>query len=276
MANVNATDPFDILHSVGQDSEYSRRNPLRIITIGVGIQGYNDHLLEQIAQHGNGWYRYFDDVQQAESTFSRENWRRIVTPYADQARAQVTWIPETVAYWRIVGYENRVIADANFSGDLREFAEIPSGAATTVLYELQLVQQRRGWAHEFLGTIEVWWVQPISGESRSHASGISGNVAASLEELNDPLLEMGVYAGLSADIYASLDQGGYGTGGDDVFRRLEELYVKHLSLETQLGNLQAYMDVTWLLIELKDQAYQYYWQGDPSPVRGGQGSGNSP
>ena len=64
VANVDATDPFAILESAG-DRDSS--NPLRLITIGVGIGNYNDHLLEQIAQHGNGWYRYLDDAGQAKS-----------------------------------------------------------------------------------------------------------------------------------------------------------------------------------------------------------------
>ena len=59
VANVNATDPFAILESA-YDADAS--NPLRLITIGVGIENYNDYLLEQLAQHGNGWYRYLSDV----------------------------------------------------------------------------------------------------------------------------------------------------------------------------------------------------------------------
>ena len=62
VANVDATDPFAILESAS-DSDSS--NPLRLITVGVGIENYNDVLLEQLAQHGNGWYRYLDDTTQA-------------------------------------------------------------------------------------------------------------------------------------------------------------------------------------------------------------------
>ena len=88
VANVDATNPFAIL-----ESAYDRNalNPLRLITIGVGINNYNDVLLEQLAQHGNGWYRYLDDTGQARATFSRDNWLALSTPFADQTRAQVTW-----------------------------------------------------------------------------------------------------------------------------------------------------------------------------------------
>ena len=135
VANVDATNPFAIL-----ESAYDRNalNPLRLITIGVGINNYNDVLLEQLAQHGNGWYRYLDDTGQARSTFSRDSWLALSTPFADQTRAQVTWDPDLVKSWRIIGYENRVTSDESFAEDRKEFAEIPSGAATTVFYELEL------------------------------------------------------------------------------------------------------------------------------------------
>ena len=125
----NYTNPFAILHNLGEDSDYSRPNPIRIITIGVGIQGYNNELLEQIAQHGNGWYRYLDNVDDAYLTFRPENWRRLINAFADQARAQVTWDQDLVSHWRIVGYENQVTKDATFTQNLREFAEIPAGTA---------------------------------------------------------------------------------------------------------------------------------------------------
>ena len=79
VANVDATDPFAILDSA---HDGDAKNPLRLITIGVGIENYNDYLLEQLAQHGNGWYRYLDDTEQARATFARENWLALSTPFA--------------------------------------------------------------------------------------------------------------------------------------------------------------------------------------------------
>ena len=76
VANVDATDPFAILESTG---EFDATNPIRLITIGVGIGNFNDQLLEQLAQHGNGWYRYLSNTDQARYTFSRENWLALVS-----------------------------------------------------------------------------------------------------------------------------------------------------------------------------------------------------
>ena len=135
VANMDATDPFAILESAG---DHDSQTPLRLITIGVGIENFNDYLLEQLAQHGNGWYRYLTDTAQARATFSRENWLSLSIPFADQTRAQVTWDPNVVDAWRIVGYENRITSDESFTQARHEFAEIPAGAATTVFYELEL------------------------------------------------------------------------------------------------------------------------------------------
>ena len=80
----------------------------------------------------------------------------------------------------------------------------------------------------------------------------------------------------SPDIYASLDQGGYGTGGEDVFRRLDALLDDHSRLEPHLGDHRAYRDVTFPLSTILDQAHQNYWQGrHPPPVRQELGSGGT-
>ena len=166
VANVDATNPFAILESA---HDADNRNPLRLITIGVGIDNYNDSLLEQLAQHGNGWYRYLDDTAQARETFSRQNWLALSTPFADQARAQVTWDPRLVQSWRIIGYENRITPDHTFEQNRREFAELPSGTATTVFYELFLRPEARS-GRATLGEVEVRWVDPSSGNV-AHAVG---------------------------------------------------------------------------------------------------------
>ena len=202
---MDATNPFAIL-----ESAYDRnsRNPLRIITIGVGINNYNDYLLEQLAQHGNGWYRYLNDVDAARRTFSRENWLAISTPFADQARAQVTWNPQVVNSWRIIGYENRVTPDDTFTQDRKEFAEIPSGAATTVFYELELdegaVWRGRGPNNLRLGKVQLRWVKPGTGESRLQSFAIFGEPYSPFETSTDHFLRLGAIVALASDRFSAL------------------------------------------------------------------------
>ena len=201
VANVDATNPFAILESA---TDYDSSNPLRLITIGVGIENYNDYLLEQLAQHGNGWYRYLNDTEQARTTFSRENWLALSIPFADQTRAQVTWNPDVVEAWRIIGYENRITADELFTQARKEFAEIPAGTATTVFYELDMVDYIAPGDAVNLGDVELRWVTPVSNESnRQHAQILARNGDA-LDDNDDALLRMGALVALASDRYSSL------------------------------------------------------------------------
>ena len=247
VANVDATNPFAILDSAG---DYNKENPIRLVTIGVGIANYNDYLLEQLAHHGNGWYRYLDDVEQARLTFSRENWLNLAVPFADQTRAQVTWNPEFVRTWRIVGYENRVTPDEFFTQDRKEFAEIPSGAATTVFYELELTDpaaRRRGTdGLAKLGDVELRWVEPDSGRSRQQFAAVSGHWPQDFDALVDPFLKLGTYVALAADRYSALPVSGY-AHFRSFDRELATLNERIWRLETELGHLTAFDDFTFLL-----------------------------
>ena len=243
VANVDATDPFAILESA---SDTDASNPLRLITIGVGIENYNDALLEQLAQHGNGWYRYLDDTTQARETFSRERWLALSTPFADQTRAQVTWDPTVVQSWRIVGYENRVTPDHTFEQNRKEFAELPSGTSTTVFYELEL--HAGASASAALGSVEVRWVEPATGESRSQSAGVSGRTNVSFGS-GDHLLRLGAIVGLAADRYSRLSTQVEGQTVDaaGVHADLAALQGELDALESRLGGAEAYSDFGFLL-----------------------------
>ena len=250
VANVDATNPFAIL-----ESAYDRNalNPLRLITIGVGINNYNDVLLEQLAQHGNGWYRYLDDTGQARSTFSRDNWLALSTPFADQTRAQVTWDPDLVKSWRIIGYENRVTSDESFAEDRKEFAEIPSGAATTVFYELEMHDRAlaRGGEEVTLAKVELRWVVAETGQSRSQQTEVRGRLDTSLASAGDPLLQLGAIVALSADRYSGLYDDAYVA---EISRDLTELQDRLRALDSSLGGLGAYQDFRFMLEQMAERA----------------------
>ncbi len=260
VANVDATDPFAILESA-YDSDTA--NPLRLITIGVGISNYNDFLLEQLAQYGDGWYRYLSDVHQARSTFSRENWLALSTPFADQTRAQVIWNEDTVESWRMIGYENRITSDESFVEDRKEFAEIPVGAATTVFYELELVEEadRRLARPVELASIDLRWVTPVSGRSNRQSTSISLRGETDFISA-DVMLQFGALVALTADRYGSLPFVGASADIGWELGRLEE----HLSpLATDLGMLDSFHDFSFLLDRMIAAA----------PVESSEGSGYS-
>ena len=241
VANVDATNPFAILESAG---DYDNANPLRLITIGVGIENYNDYLLEQLAQHGNGWYRYLNDTGQARATFSRENWLALSIPFADQTRAQVTWNPEVVESWRIIGYENRITADENFTQARKEFAEIPSGAATTVFYELELVGYAARGDVLNLGDVEVRWVTPVVNEANRQHAQILAQYNDAPNNRDGALLQLGALVALASDRYSSLP---YPDAPYDVHEDIAMLKNDLQSLDRHIGELAAYRDFSFLM-----------------------------
>ena len=245
VANVDATDPFAILDATG-DRDPS--NPLRLITVGVGIANYNDYLLEQLAQHGNGWYRYLDTPAQARAMFGRDNWLALSRPFADQTRAQVRWDSGVVKRWRLVGYENRITSDESFTEDRNEFAEIPGGLSVTAFYELELTEAARpdGGAIE-LGDVELRWLTPVSGEANSQSARITDGAGAD----RSPRLQLSAVVALAADRYSSLlsldDEASGAVRGE--LARLNDMLG---GLSAELGSLEAYRDLRFLLAHLID------------------------
>ena len=238
VANVDATDPFAILEATSAPDGV---NPLRLITIGVGIENYNDQLLEQLAQYGNGWYRYLFSVEQARSTFQRDNWLALASPVADQTRAQVVWDPDVVKSWRIVGYENRVTSAESFTQDRKEFAEIYSGASTTVFYELELHPNFR--QRGPLGQVELRWVEPDSGRGWSQSTDVVGGGRV-VGLYDDPMLGFGAVVALTADRYSAIgDHAEPSRGLAQQLWRLRELTV---DLQGDLGHLAAFNDFAFV------------------------------
>ena len=184
------------------------------------------------------------DEEQARSTFRRDNWLALASPVADQTRAQVVWNPDAVRAWRIIGYENRVTSAASFTQDRQEFAEVYSGAATTVFYELELhddFRQKGG-----LGQVELRWVEPDSGRAWSQSSDVvsSGEVV----RLHDnPLLGFGAVVALTADRYSALgDSPEPHRGYARDLLRLWADYTMDL-LQNDLGHLAAFNDFAYVL-----------------------------
>ena len=247
VANVDATDPFAILDATG---DRDPANPLRLITVGVGIENYNDYLLEQLAQHGNGWYRYLDTPEQAQATFGRGNWLALSRPFADQTRAQVRWDSGVVKRWRLVGYENRITSDESFTEDRNEFAEIPAGLSVTAFYELELTEAARPTGGAInLGEVELRWLTPVSGESNSQMARIVGGAGADRDPQSGARLRLGAVVALAADRYGSLqslDDEASGVVRSELARLNDALD----GLSDQLGSLEAYRDLRFLLAHL--------------------------
>ena len=244
VANVDATNPFAILESARDDNP---ANPIRLITIGVGITNYNDVLLEQLAQHGNGWYRYLSTPEEGQMLFNRENWLALSVPFADQTRAQVVWDENLVSSWRMIGYENRVTSDESFTRAEKKFAELPAGSATTVFFELELVDPYvLGNSDQPLGEVEVRWVTPSTGEGNRQHQEIDSVLAA-----HEATTDFGAVVALTADRYSGLHEYG-GERPGSIHQDLSDLANKLRSVGSPIAGTTAYQDFELVLNSLVD------------------------
>ncbi|MCY4110441.1 MAG: hypothetical protein OXF96_00690, partial [Chloroflexi bacterium] len=145
--------------------------------------------------------------------------------------------------------------DASFAEDRKEFAELPSGAATTVFYEIELHDGVRGGDDLKLGRVELRWVVPDTGQSRSQQVEVMGRSNLSFGSAEaDPLLRLGAIVALSADRYGSLPRGA-DEGAAGVSTDLAILQEELGALAGQLGGLDAYRDFRFLLERMAERAF---------------------
>ncbi|MYD65960.1 MAG: DUF3520 domain-containing protein [Chloroflexi bacterium] len=175
VANVGATGPESILEFV--DEQAHRQATLT--AIGVGISGnYNDVLMEALANRGNGTYHYLYDHAAGEEYLS-EDVNGVFTETARDARIQIEFNADAVRKYRLIGYENRAVADEDFEDDTLDFGEPGFARDVTALYELRLEEGAS--ASDTLATVRLRWLSPASGGAIETSAGISvGDVAGSV------------------------------------------------------------------------------------------------
>ncbi|MBO4881909.1 MAG: von Willebrand factor type A domain-containing protein [Lachnospiraceae bacterium] len=103
--------------------------------LGFGTGNYKDDKMEALADHGNGNYFYIDCTAEAEKALENEIWSTLYT-VAKDTKFQVEFNPNTVAAYRIIGYENRQMAAEDFADDAKDGGEVGSGQTVTILYEI--------------------------------------------------------------------------------------------------------------------------------------------
>ena len=110
---------------------------IALTTLGFGSGNYNDHLLEQLADEGNGNYAYIDRLQEAKKVLAEELSATLLT-IAKDVKIQIEFNPARVSEYRLIGYENRVLNEEDFSNDKVDAGEIGAGHRVTALYEISL------------------------------------------------------------------------------------------------------------------------------------------
>jgi Ca-activated chloride channel family protein len=145
-ANVGPSSHSAILNTI---REYAN-NGITLSTIGFGMGNYQDTMMEQLANQGDGNYSYIDTYDEAKRIFG-ENLAGTLHVVARDVKLQVEFNPTAVSSYRLIGYENRDIADRDFRNDAVDAGEIGAGHTVTALYDLVLT----GNAAEDLATVRV-------------------------------------------------------------------------------------------------------------------------
>ncbi len=117
--------------------EEKRQNGIYLTILGFGMGNYKDGRMEQISNAGNGNYFYIDSIREAEKVFVREMRANMFT-LARDVKIQIEFNPVKVAAWRLIGYENRVLATEDFDDDTKDAGELGAGHTVTALYEIVL------------------------------------------------------------------------------------------------------------------------------------------
>ncbi len=118
--------------------EQRREGGISLTTLGFGAGNYNDRLMEQLADAGNGNYAYIDTLNEAQKVLVDEMGSTLHT-IAKDVKIQIEFNPAVVAEYRLIGYENRMLRREDFNNDRVDAGEIGAGHTVTALYELALV-----------------------------------------------------------------------------------------------------------------------------------------
>jgi Ca-activated chloride channel homolog len=129
--NVGETSREQLLSLIAEEA----KSGVFLTALGFGMGNYNDAAMELLADRGNGTYAYIDSFREARKVLFEELESSLVT-VAKDVKLQIEFNPAQVQSWRLIGYENRALANRDFNDDTKDAGDIGAGHAVTALYEL--------------------------------------------------------------------------------------------------------------------------------------------
>ncbi|WP_107993513.1 vWA domain-containing protein [Neisseria elongata] len=123
-----------------------RKSGISLTTLGFGTGNYNEDMMEQIADAGDGNYSYIDNEKEAKKVLQHQLTSTLAT-VAQDVKIQVEFNPATVKEYRLVGYTNRTLRNEDFNNDKVDAGDIGSGHSVTAIYEI-IPQGKQGWLNE--------------------------------------------------------------------------------------------------------------------------------
>ena len=137
--NVGISDPATLKNYVAD----KRKSGISLTTLGYGRGNYNDEMMEQLADAGDGNYSYIDSEAEAKKVLVRQLTSTLATVARD-IKIQLEFNPAAVKEYRLVGYENRLLREEDFNNDRVDAGDIGAGHNITALYEI-IPQGKTGW-----------------------------------------------------------------------------------------------------------------------------------
>lgn len=159
VANVGLTNPDRLADMIRRDADRG----IQLLTIGVGLGNFNDELLEQLADQGDGFYAYVDTDDEAERLFE-DNLTATLVTLAIDAKIQVEFDEDVVEEYRLIGFENRGVLDSDFRNDDVDAGEIGAGHQVTAIYEIELERGVDLDDREEIGEVRLRWEEPVTGD----------------------------------------------------------------------------------------------------------------
>ena len=129
--NVGVTNQGDLTRLI----EEKRETGISLSVLGFGMGNLKDSTMEKLADKGNGNYFYIDSMSEAQKVLVEQAGGTLVT-VAKDVKLQVEFNPRTVAAYRLIGYENRLLQDQDFNNDKKDAGDMGAGHSVTALYEL--------------------------------------------------------------------------------------------------------------------------------------------
>jgi Ca-activated chloride channel family protein len=129
--NVGITSDDELVNMI----EEERKSGVYLSVLGYGMGNYKDNKMQQLADKGNGNHSYIDNTSEAKKVLVSEFGSTLFT-IAKDVKIQVEFNPSKVQAYRLVGFENRMLASEDFNDDTRDAGELGSGHTVTALYEV--------------------------------------------------------------------------------------------------------------------------------------------
>ena len=191
VGNVGRTGADSILKQIREQVDEG----VTLTTVGFGMGNYNDILMEQLANDGDGTYHYVDSLTEARRVFV-DNLVGTLQNIAKDTKVQVDFDPEVVRSYRLLGYENRDVKDEDFRDDTVDAGEVGAGHSVTALYEVKLHEEADG----TLATVHVRNADPDSGEVTEIEQALESSDLASEFDEASPSFQLSAVVAEYAEI----------------------------------------------------------------------------